>query len=197
MLNTVCLCGSFQFRESFDQANRELTRLGFSVISICPGLITNIQETDDEAALREIIDLVHLNKILRADAVFVVGDGYIGKSTAREILWAEMQARPVITEIGCCSKWVDAAHRLRQGISSEGIYLKAREVLGLLIDETPWWHGTRRCPTCSSADIAVASEVTADGARTTSCAKCSRHLRTDRLGYPPWEDAEWVKSVEN
>lgn len=52
---------------------------------------TPSDDTEKEPALKEVLDLVHFNKILRADAIVVVGPDYIGFSTAREILWANMQ----------------------------------------------------------------------------------------------------------
>lgn len=130
MNTTVCLCGSTRFIDAFQRANIELSKRGLSVITISMALPKNEQGSEDEAALKELLDLVHLNKIMRADAVFVVGDGYIGRSTAREILWAEMQGRPVINERDC-STWDEAAHRVRHAVVETYIFPKARHVLGL------------------------------------------------------------------
>lgn len=88
-MNTVCLCGSTRFVDQFHEANIELTKRGISVITIA------MVVEPDKPGLKELLDLVHFNKILRADAVVVVGTGYIGHSTAREILWADMQDRMI------------------------------------------------------------------------------------------------------
>lgn len=130
MNNTVCLCGSTRFVEQFAQANIELSKRGLSVITISMCLPKNEQGTEVESALKELLDLVHLNKIMRADAVYVVGDGYIGRSTAREILWAEMQGKPVIVR-SPTYLWDQEAHSVRHSIVDTYVYAKAREVLGL------------------------------------------------------------------
>ena len=130
-MNTVCLCGSTRFLDQFQQANVELSKRGLSVITISMSLPKNEQGSEDEAALKELLDLVHLNKIMRSDAVFVVGDGYIGRSTAREILWAEMQGKPVVAQEAGGS-WDNAARRIKYGSVATLIYGKARKALGLI-----------------------------------------------------------------
>jgi len=130
MNNTVCLCGSTRFIEQFNEANIELTKRGLSVITISMCLPKNEQGTETEAGMKELLDLVHLNKIMRADAIFVVGDGYVGRSTAREILWAEMQNKPVIVQKPT-NRWDEEAHRIKHGVVDTYIYPRSREVLGL------------------------------------------------------------------
>ena len=131
MNNTVCLCGSTKFLEQFNEANVELTKRGLSVISISMCLPKNDQEDEKEAALKELLDLVHLNKILCSDAVFVVGDGYIGRSTAREILWADMHGKPIVAWRGCHHNWDTAANNVKHGSWGTDIVPTARRVLGL------------------------------------------------------------------
>lgn len=129
MSNTViCLCGSTRFLSDFETANKELTKLGLAIISI--SMVMPKQEAAGEEALKHLLDLVHLNKILRSDAVFIVGNGYFGLSTAREILWAEMLNKPVISQWTTHS-WQNAAHCLRYGSFTTDIFPKARERLGL------------------------------------------------------------------
>lgn len=128
MNNTVCLCGSTRFIEAFSIANIELTKRSLSVITISMAMPKNEQNTAEEFALKELLDLVHLNKILRSDAIFVVGDGYIGRSTAREILWAEMQGKPVIAGIDC-AMWDEAANRVKNSVVDTYIFPKARKTL--------------------------------------------------------------------
>jgi hypothetical protein len=130
MNTTVCLCGSTRFIEQFNTANIELSKRGLSVITISMCLPKNEQGTETEAALKELLDLVHLNKIMRADAVFIVDDRDVGRSTAREILWAEMQNKPVIVRKPTYG-WDQEAHCIKHGVVDTYIYPKAREVLGL------------------------------------------------------------------
>lgn len=107
MYNLVCLCGSTRFLAEFTTANQELTKRGISVLTISMALPKNAYGQEDTAGLKELLDLVHLNKIMRSDGIFVVGDGYIGRSTAREILWAHMQ-----------DKWITSEWNIRQYIGS-------------------------------------------------------------------------------
>jgi hypothetical protein len=100
MPNTVTLCGSTRYLKHFEEANIQLTRRGLSVISISMALPKQPDGTESEQGLKFYLDLVHLNKILISDAIFVVGDGYIGQSTAREILWAEMQQKGIVSQWG-------------------------------------------------------------------------------------------------
>lgn len=96
----ITLCGSTRFKEEYVKANTELSKLGHVIYTIawakedhsgpCPH--------DDEIA-KENLDLVHLDKILNSDCIIVLGkvDGkpYIGKSTRREIVWAQMHNKAV------------------------------------------------------------------------------------------------------
>ncbi len=129
-INLVCLCGSTRFLDDFHLANVELTKRGFSIVTISMALPKNDQGSEVEAALKEFLDLIHLNKVIRSDSVFVVGDGYIGRSTAREILWAEMQGKPVFMQRPGGS-WDAMASMVRVGLSDQGVITKAYKVLGL------------------------------------------------------------------
>lgn len=93
MINTVTLCGSTRFAADFAECNRELTKRGISVITISFAAEKDVDGVEKEQGVKELLDLVHLNKILRSDAIVIVGDGYIGFNTAREILWADMQGK--------------------------------------------------------------------------------------------------------
>lgn len=116
-INTVCLCGSTRYLEDFTAANVELTKRGLSVITISMALVGEQQK--EQAALKELLDLVHFNKILRADAVVVVGAGYVGFSTAREILWADMQGKPIYPQTNYTSDdgtdWLTMAIDITEG----------------------------------------------------------------------------------
>jgi len=97
-INTICLCGSTRFLDDFQRANIEFTARGLSVITISMALPRQPDGTHKESMLKHTLDLVHMNKILRSDAIFIVGDGYIGLSTAREILWANMQNKAMLAQ---------------------------------------------------------------------------------------------------
>lgn len=96
MINTVTLCGSTRFAADFAECNRELTKRGLSIITISFAAEKDTDGIEKEQSVKELLDLVHFNKILRSDAIVIVGDGYIGFSTAREILWANMQGKLII-----------------------------------------------------------------------------------------------------
>lgn len=128
--NTVCLCGSTRYLETFHTANVELTRRGLTVITISMALPRNEAGDQDDEALKELLDLVHFNKILRADAIFLVAN-YIGRSTAREVLWAEMQGKPIVEWARCSNNWDIAANSIRAGSWYPGVVAKAKQVLGL------------------------------------------------------------------
>jgi hypothetical protein len=129
MMNTVCLCGSTRFIELFDEANRELSKCGLTVISISMNLPTNEQHEQTDRFLKELLDLVHLNKILRSDAVFVLDkDGYIGRSTAREIVWARMHDKPVI-QYSRMTSWSNGARNIQCGSWYPQIEASAWETL--------------------------------------------------------------------
>ena len=130
-LNSVCLCGSTRFLEDFRTANLELTSCGLTVVTMAA--------TDEEGAgwvktrpgKKTLFDLVHLNKILKTDAVVVVGDGYIGESTSREILWANMQGK-LIYEVRFAQTWEELARAIYQGEdweSSFHLIQKAKDIL--------------------------------------------------------------------
>jgi len=94
----VTLCGSARFENEFIVANRELGRCGIPVF----GLSCLPRDREPDAGVKAdgyektMLDLVHLQKILAATHVLVVGDGYIGQSTAREIVWAKLHRIPVL-----------------------------------------------------------------------------------------------------
>lgn len=126
-INTVCLCGSSRFSTDYAEANVELTKHGFSVITV--SMVLPSEEAG--SGLKELLDLVHLNKILRADAIVVVGDGYVGRSTAREILWASMQHKPVYMAHEYSSCWEHVARCMWAGDHRTAPLAAARSVLGI------------------------------------------------------------------
>ena len=91
----VCLCGSTRFKEEFIAENRRLTLEGKIVLTVGVfGHDENEQPMDEET--KRQLDNLHLRKIDLADSVLVITvDGYIGKSTAVEILYALDATKPV------------------------------------------------------------------------------------------------------
>lgn len=126
--NLICLCGSTRFAADFELAVTELSKFGLSVITIASVLPRDLLGHEFEPALKEMLDLVHLNKILRSDAIYVVGDGYLGYSTCREILWALMQGKPMLLQNNQ-ETWEVTAHRLVHGPYDEDLPKLAEERL--------------------------------------------------------------------
>lgn len=99
----VCLCGSTRFYKEFQIANYELTMEGAIVLSV--GFYPHSQEhhetvgiagTECPESKKAELDELHLRKIDLADRVKVLNPGgYVGESTAREILYARRTGKPV------------------------------------------------------------------------------------------------------
>ena len=84
----ITLCGSTKFKDEFMRVQKELTLLGYLVISVgCFG-----HSGDDKVwteGTKEMLDEIHKAKIDLADEIFVINvNGYIGESTRSEIEWA-------------------------------------------------------------------------------------------------------------
>lgn len=94
----VCICGSMQFIDEMDAANRELTLGGAIVLAPAPvprGAEDATAEpvTDEQ---RTALGKLHLRKIDLADRVLVVNPGgYVGSSTTREIAHARATGKPI------------------------------------------------------------------------------------------------------
>ena len=90
----ITLCGSTRFRKEFERINKKLTLEGNVVISV--GCFGHAGDTISQEQ-KELLDQIHLQKIDMADEVFVINvDGYIGKSTSREIKYALSVGKPVV-----------------------------------------------------------------------------------------------------
>jgi hypothetical protein len=90
----VCLVGSSKFIETHIYVMRTLTLCGCIVIPM--GLYGHVEMIDMGGNVKRMLDMLHLDKIDVADAVFVVNPGtdecpagYIGESTANEIKYAQ------------------------------------------------------------------------------------------------------------
>lgn len=96
----ITLCGSTRFKDEYIKASLELTKKGHLVYSVGAFGHSGDTLTNDE---KELVDLVHLQKILNSDAVLVVGKDengqpYIGNSTRREIAWARLLHKKIFYE---------------------------------------------------------------------------------------------------
>ena len=82
----ICLIGSTRFAKLYREANLALTLSGHCVYTCASFKDDGHANTDDE---KEILDLVHLRKILESEIVVLITDetGYFGTSTRREIRW--------------------------------------------------------------------------------------------------------------
>ncbi len=91
----ITLCGSTRFKDEFLEAQKQLTLEGNIVISV--GLFGH--SGDDEVwtdGRKDMLDRMHLAKIDMADEIFVINvGGYIGDSTKREIVYAELKGKSV------------------------------------------------------------------------------------------------------
>lgn len=108
----VCLCGSTRFMDAFFEAGWQKTLAGEIVLSI--GVCKHADDHGAEALGDDVVtllDTLHLRKIDLADYVFVLNvGGYIGKSTAREILYALTTGKPVA--------YLEVPYQTREDIAS-------------------------------------------------------------------------------
>lgn len=114
LMRVVTLCGSARFENEFKICTTHLTLSGCIAISL--GAFPADNEGDKawySQSQKELLDLVHLGKVSQADIVLVVdcpiGDvapgqvdadsepiGYVGYSTAREILFSALEGKAVV-----------------------------------------------------------------------------------------------------
>lgn len=89
----VTICGSTRFRTEIAEANRLLTLAGAVVLA--PGVFAHAGDEITEAQ-KSRLDALHLEKIRLSQAVLVVNPrGYVGESTAREVMYARDLGRRV------------------------------------------------------------------------------------------------------
>jgi hypothetical protein len=90
----VCLCGSTKFKALYFQANKDETYAGKIVLSV--GFFGHADKEPLTEKTKEFLDLLHLEKIRLADEVLILDyDGYIDKSTSREIAYAQLLNKKV------------------------------------------------------------------------------------------------------
>ena len=83
----VTLVGSTRFPELFEEANKELTRLGWIVFSVTE--YGHLNGMDMSGPIKKQLDMLYLKKIDLSDAIFVLNkDQYIGLGAWDEICFA-------------------------------------------------------------------------------------------------------------
>lgn len=89
----ITLCGSTKFKNEFLKAQKELTLMGYIVISV--GLFGHSGDNEVwEDGIKEMLDDMHKRKIDMSDAIMVIDvDGYIGESTKKEIEYAKSKGK--------------------------------------------------------------------------------------------------------
>lgn len=93
----ITLCGSTRFEDQFIIAQRELSRRGILCfgLAVLPQHRLPDEDWKDGSFDKTIADLLYYDRILNSEAILVLGDGYIGPSTAKEILWAYIKEKGV------------------------------------------------------------------------------------------------------
>ena len=90
----ITLCGSSRFEQEFKDWAFTLSLKGHRVHGLS-AYRSDLPEGGPDEAQKEILDLLHMAKIMDSDAILVIdkpGEGvenYIGFSTRRELAWAE------------------------------------------------------------------------------------------------------------
>jgi len=94
----ITLIGSARFELNFIEANKELTLRGHRVFSLgCMPRDSGGKDWYTEGQ-KQVLDMVHLAKMSDADAILLLGDGYVGQSTGREITWAWVNGMVIVPE---------------------------------------------------------------------------------------------------
>lgn len=94
-MKIICLCGSTKFKAAFEDYNRIFTLQGNIVLA--PGVFGHADNIPLSTEQKERLDVLHQQKIEMADTVFIVNPGgYIGESTAREMLLARFLGKEII-----------------------------------------------------------------------------------------------------
>ena len=94
---TITLCGSVRFMPDFIREEERLTKDGYVVLK--PGTWIHIGDEDlsgEDYHLKSLLARIHIKKIDLSNRVHVINrGGYIGKSTAAEILHASRGGKEV------------------------------------------------------------------------------------------------------
>ena len=96
----ICLIGSTRFMPLYIETNRRLSVAGHIVYTVAQvSSESALTKSELSAKDKEVLDLVHLRKILESDVVVLVTDetGYFGESTGRELLWAQINGKKIFS----------------------------------------------------------------------------------------------------
>lgn len=173
-MSKICLIGSTRFMDQFNAANVALTLKGHIVYSVATSTKGDFKPTDDQ---KLALDLVHLQKIDESDVVMVVGreeDGsvYIGESTRRELMYADMKDKEVFFWIPGKEENiggpVDAFEKHIQSAAETLVQREARraeakkkqeEFMASLDNRLAEHTGEPDCPACKAAEEGTDSEA--------------------------------------
>ena len=91
----ITICGSSKFKDEILKANEDLTMQNYIVLM--NGVFQHADNIDMVPEEKIQLDLLHKDKILMSDAIYVVNkDGYIGESTKSEIEFAKEHNKEII-----------------------------------------------------------------------------------------------------
>ena len=91
--NVITLCGSTKFKTEYDEANHRLTLEGNVVFSCGVWGHQGTPLTEDQ---KTDLDAIHRQKIRMSTSIHVLNvDGYIGRSTNNEIVYARKLGKTV------------------------------------------------------------------------------------------------------
>lgn len=94
-VEVVTLCGSTRFKDTFFEAMKNLTLEG--KIVLLPGVFSHQEGEEVSEEQKRKLDDLHFRKIDLSHSIYVINvGGYIGKSTKREIQYAELNNKKVI-----------------------------------------------------------------------------------------------------
>lgn len=93
----VCLCGSTRFFKAYSEANLQETLAGRIVLSVGSHAHSDAElGISQDSQVKRELDELHLRKIDMCDEVLVLNvDGYIGKSTRKEVLYAIAETKRI------------------------------------------------------------------------------------------------------
>lgn len=89
----ITLCDSIKYKKEFFQVQNQLTLAGNIVLMPC--FFTDESICIDKA-LKNMLDAMHRQRIYLSDEVFIINvDNYIGKSTKKEIEYAQSLGKKI------------------------------------------------------------------------------------------------------
>lgn len=126
----VTLVGSVRFEEQFIEAQRELSRRGVLAFSLAvlPCHRKGGEDWEDGSYDKTMADLMYFYRIMNSDAILVLGDGYIGQSSSREILWAGILGKKMV------AVWRIGLKKIVSTVHETNLYLSWDMIVDRLTD---------------------------------------------------------------